>query len=384
APTLKSCVIVALYLGNNAMGDKGVTFLADGLSHARGLQKLHLNDNEARIEITDVGCHRLATALGPLEVLTTLDLCHNPFGDKGCLALATYLSHPGCSLRYLSVAGCLDIDPAAWKTIRVCGRERLGWDPPRPGDDGAVSLAAALMSPHGCPLRGLRMANAGMRTVGAKAIATAFCANCTLETVDLSGNDFGCKAGENVLETAAELLSGEGGVTVNTAVHTIVLRACGLTRQQVLAVQGNCSPRMIGGQRCHRHMEQEAHPCVEDDGENADKEGLGCQTGRLPWREEKRLGFRAACLRDWLLDAARVKGMVYPRSPSLDRHGAVSFKTSRPSQYVNNGTPAVASPMDDGLQVGENEFDTREDQDQDLVEPALWSGLLELRRLVAS
>lgn len=27
--------------------------------------------------------------------------------------------------------------------------------------------------------------------------------------------------------------------------------------------------------------------------------------GPLPWREEKRLGFRAACLRDWLLDAAR-------------------------------------------------------------------------------
>lgn len=46
APALKSCMIVALHLGNNAMGDKGITALADGLRHARGLQKLHLNDNE--------------------------------------------------------------------------------------------------------------------------------------------------------------------------------------------------------------------------------------------------------------------------------------------------------------------------------------------------
>lgn len=45
-PALKSCVIVALYLGNNAMGDQGITALADGLACARGLQKLHLNDNE--------------------------------------------------------------------------------------------------------------------------------------------------------------------------------------------------------------------------------------------------------------------------------------------------------------------------------------------------
>lgn len=52
APALKSCVIVALHLGNNAIGDKGITALADGLRHARGLQKLHLNDNEASSQPT--------------------------------------------------------------------------------------------------------------------------------------------------------------------------------------------------------------------------------------------------------------------------------------------------------------------------------------------
>lgn len=46
APALKQCVIVNLFLGNNAIGDEGVTTLADSLTHARGLQELYLNDNE--------------------------------------------------------------------------------------------------------------------------------------------------------------------------------------------------------------------------------------------------------------------------------------------------------------------------------------------------
>lgn len=51
------------------------------------------------------------------------------------------------------------------------------------------------------------MANVGMKTIGAKAIAAALCANQTLETLDLSGNNFGCKADVNAWESASELLS---------------------------------------------------------------------------------------------------------------------------------------------------------------------------------
>lgn len=51
------------------------------------------------------------------------------------------------------------------------------------------------------------MANAGMRTIGAKAIAAALCANHTLETIDLSGNDFGCRADDTASESASKLLS---------------------------------------------------------------------------------------------------------------------------------------------------------------------------------
>ena len=51
------------------------------------------------------------------------------------------------------------------------------------------------------------MANAGMKTIGAKAIATALCANRTLETIDVSGNDFGSTTDESAWESAADLLS---------------------------------------------------------------------------------------------------------------------------------------------------------------------------------
>eukprot|EP00903_Cladosiphon_okamuranus_P014760 g13677.t1 len=243
APALKRCVIVALHLGNNAMGDKGITALTDGLKHARGLQKLHLNDNEAS-----------------------------------------------------------NVDPAAWKTIAVRGRDGMRWDPPRPGDDGAVSLAAALMCPHGCPLRRLRMANAGMKTIGAKAIAAALCANHTLETIDLSGNYFGCKADDNSWESASELLS--FGLKVNKTVHTIVLRACGLSREQVLAIQENTVTQTARARKIHREIRQGVKP--SELGGGCDKTGdcVGAGGDPLPWREEKRLGFRASCLRDWLLDAA--------------------------------------------------------------------------------
>lgn len=64
APALKRCAIMALYLGNNAMGDQGVASLADGLSHARGLQILHLNDNEVRQHT-----YRAITRWRPLWVL---------------------------------------------------------------------------------------------------------------------------------------------------------------------------------------------------------------------------------------------------------------------------------------------------------------------------
>jgi len=103
-------------------------------------------------QITDDGCHQLMNALNPMKVLYTLDLSHNPFGVEGCRSIANFLCQPGCPLQSLSIAGCLDIHPKAWKTIGVHGAGGKSWVLPRPGDDGAVAIAAALLSPYGCPL----------------------------------------------------------------------------------------------------------------------------------------------------------------------------------------------------------------------------------------
>lgn len=69
APALRSCVIVALHLGNNAIGDKGIVALADGLRHARGLQKLHLNDNEASSQINSI----LKSALTAVSYVSSVE-----------------------------------------------------------------------------------------------------------------------------------------------------------------------------------------------------------------------------------------------------------------------------------------------------------------------
>lgn len=111
------------------------------------------------VQITDIGCHRLVVSLEALPVLTSLDLAHNPFGEDGCKSLAILLSQPRCLLESLAIAGCLDVDPGAWKTFcpptraQESDEKGMRWTPPRPGDDGTVLFAAALMSPHGCPLR---------------------------------------------------------------------------------------------------------------------------------------------------------------------------------------------------------------------------------------
>lgn len=50
------------------------------------------------------------------------------------------------------------------------------------------------------------MVSTGMRTLGAKAIAAALCANDTLETMDLSGNDFAKKRGATDDQKAVDYL----------------------------------------------------------------------------------------------------------------------------------------------------------------------------------
>lgn len=66
-------------------------------------------------------------------------------------------------------------------------------------------------------------------------------------------------------------------------------------------------PQTTGARKIHREGREGGKSSTGLGGGGTDAAGDGVGTNRdpLPWREEKRLGFRAACLRDWLLDAAR-------------------------------------------------------------------------------
>lgn len=111
----------------------------------------------------------------------------------------------------------------------------------------------------------------------------------------------------------------------NTSVHTMTLRACGLTVDQVVAIQTHAfavdkktrrrkRPRSTGaggednvsGYDLMGGMlpESKQDPRLQYH-EPLPEKGLLLPGDRLTWFEEKRLGFKASRLRDWLLDAAR-------------------------------------------------------------------------------
>lgn len=94
-------------------------------------------------------------------------------------------------------------------------------------------------------------------------------------------------------ETTAYTLRGKK--QVNTRVHAVTLRACGLARKQVLAILANISPQDDRIARGDAHGSGRLHTTIHQKG-----------TKPLLWWEAKKLGFRAALLRDWLLDAARL------------------------------------------------------------------------------
>ncbi|CAM9929907.1 unnamed protein product [Ectocarpus sp. 12 AP-2014] len=161
-------------------------------------------------------------------------------------------------------------------------------------------------------------------------------------------------------------------------VHTIVLRACGLSREQVLAIQANTSPQIKSVGKTSRQEERKDEACSEEGA------GGGSKNKQHPWREEKRLGFRAACLRDWLLDAARVQGMRYPRPLSPDPNDTTASVV--PACGGCNGHDSVALVAYDypnSLRTGEG-LTYGENRDRSLVEPQLWSSVMALGRLVAS
>ncbi len=208
--------------------------------------------------------------------------------------MATLIAQSTCQLKTLKIGGCISLPTCTrWKTIP----DAISQDIRYPGDEGAICLAAALLTPHACPLESLSYINAGFSGVGARAFAAAlFCTPPSLTNLNLSGSVFAEKdpTAADVLETA-----------VSVAAHRlkqITLTSCGLSRD--------------AAERIYSLVDNPA---------------ASFPPPSLTWIEERELGDQATALRSWLLDAASKISFSYPREEQR-------FRRKREEQRVRDAS----------------------------------------------
>ncbi len=220
--------------------------------------------------------------------------------------MAILISQSTCQLRTLKIGGCIS-NPSCtrWKTIP----DTISQDIQYPGDEGAICLAAALLTPHGCPLESLSYVNAGISGIGARAFAAAlFCTPPSLTNLNLSGNVFA----ERDL-TAVDVL--EDAVRVAThRLKQITLTSCGLSQdaaERIYSLVGN---------------------------------PFSFPPPSLTWTEQRQLGGKAAALRSWLLDAASKVSFTYPREEQrFSRNREKSVRGALLQELTDAGEDAVTA-----------------------------------------
>lgn len=121
-----------LWLSRNLLGDRGMVYVAQGLTCATCLKTLHADANE----VGDDGAVAIATSLRRNRTLHTLNLSENGVGAE------VHFRHAGESLGISDVgakalADCLEVNTAL-RTLDLASCEI--------GDEGAHALAACLRS----------------------------------------------------------------------------------------------------------------------------------------------------------------------------------------------------------------------------------------------
>ena len=116
---------------------------------------------------------------------------HDSTGAAGAKLIAVLLSQRDCRLQTLSLGGTLGTlqqqQRTHWPTTAASNTATTAATVRDAstviGDEGAIALAAALLSPHACPLRRLRLINAGLVRVGGRAIAAVL--HCKTNLVEV-------------------------------------------------------------------------------------------------------------------------------------------------------------------------------------------------------
>ncbi|XP_004481114.2 NACHT, LRR and PYD domains-containing protein 3 [Dasypus novemcinctus] len=100
-----------LYMGENPLGDSGVGILCEKMKQSQcKLKKLGLVNSG----LTSASCPALASVLSTNQNLTHLYLRDNALGDKGIKLLCEGLMHPSCKLQMLELDNCSLTSHCCW------------------------------------------------------------------------------------------------------------------------------------------------------------------------------------------------------------------------------------------------------------------------------
>ena len=204
--------------------------------------------------------------------METMNIAHNPHGNAGLNSAALLVAHSGCTLKNLSLGGCVGgVVGRRWNTLSPEQVDALEL----PSDDGAIFLGAAIATPHGCSLESLTVTNLGFTGQGITALAAAMFSSSSLKRLDITGNHFG--EDDTAVKNLEHAIIGGG-----CRLEALVMRSCGLTLKQRHRLKELLKRR-------HRSK---------------------ATTKLLSWRDECELGAAGSTLRKWLLDAASLKVFI--------------------------------------------------------------------------
>ncbi|KAM8814437.1 ribonuclease inhibitor isoform 1-T2 [Rhynchonycteris naso] len=185
-----------LKLGDNKLGDTGITALCPGLlSPSSQLRTLWLWE----CDITASGCRDLCRVLRAKESLKELSVAGNAVGDEGIRLLCESLLDPGCRLEMLWAKSCCLTAACCQQVSAMLAQNRclqeLQMSNNHLGDKGVEELCQGLSQP-GTVLQVLGLVDCEVTDEGCSSLASLLLANHSLQELDLSNN---CVSGLGVL-----------------------------------------------------------------------------------------------------------------------------------------------------------------------------------------
>ncbi|XP_074076160.1 NACHT, LRR and PYD domains-containing protein 12-like [Macrotis lagotis] len=210
--------LTRLDLSRNMLGAPGVKLLCEGLQHPKcRLQMLQLR----RCQVDGAACRELSKVLSASQHLTELDLTGNALGDLG--DLCSGLSHPACKLQTLWLKIC-HLTPSACQNLSSIlstnqNLTELDLSLNDLGDLGVKSLCEGLNHSKS-QLQTLRLGICRLTFVSCEALSTTLQSNIHLKELDVSFND--------LEDTGVHLLC-EGLQHPNCKLHKLWLDSCCLS-----------------------------------------------------------------------------------------------------------------------------------------------------------